>query len=159
MITIEKLQSKHTEQLNSLSVSEEQLQFIGSLENIIANVNDSIHPYVIVVEECVVGFFLIDTAYSEKYQFAQHNSLGLRSYFIGRDFQGMGYGSAAILALFHYLPENYPNKSNVYLTVNCKNLSAKKCYLKGGFIDKEGLYLGGNAGPQHIMCLTFPNIC
>ena len=156
MVTIEKLQLKHTEQLDLLSVNEQQLQFVGRLEDILAHVNGSIHPYVILAEESVVGFFLIDTRYSEQYRFAQHNSLGLRGYFIGRDFQGMGYGTAAILALEHYLPSIYPNKTDVYLTVNCKNISAKNCYLKGGFIEKEGLYLEGDAGPQHIMCLTLP---
>ncbi|WP_413285063.1 GNAT family N-acetyltransferase [Vibrio sp. MA40-2] len=156
MITIEKLKLEHTEQLDALSVTEQQLKFVGSLEDILANVNGSIHPHVIVVKERVVGFFLIDTVYSEQYQFAQHDSLGLRGYFIGKNFQAMGYGSAAILALSHYLPSTYPNKSDVYLTVNCKNTNAKNCYLKGGFIEKEGLYLEGSAGPQHIMCLTFP---
>ncbi|GAM64435.1 histone acetyltransferase HPA2 [Vibrio ishigakensis] len=50
-----------------------------------------------------------------------------------------------------FLQETYSDYHAVYLTVNCKNPAAFQCYLKAGFVDTEELYLGGDAGPQHVM--------
>lgn len=39
------------------------------------------------------------------------------------------------------------------LTVNARNPAARAVYLAGGFADTGELYLGGPAGPQHVMRL------
>ncbi|WP_219703854.1 GNAT family N-acetyltransferase [Marinomonas lutimaris] len=152
MVTIEKMKTRHLAGVITLSVVEEQKKFVGSIEDILANANAQIRPHVILVEDTIVGFFLIDTTYAKNYDFArQSNSIGLRSFFISKEHQSKGYAKQAILALPNYLSEAYPNHLNIFLTVNCQNLIAKELYLKGGFQDTNTLYHGGAAGPQHIM--------
>lgn len=153
MIQIEKMSSLHLSDVITLSVESEQLQYVATIDEILACANAQIRPHVIIANDEVVGFFLIDTAYADRYDFAESNSLGLRSFFIDHTHQGNGYAKQTLQILSVYLSSNYPKHTNVYLTVNCKNHLAKECYLKGGFYDTEGLYYGGKSGPQHIMCL------
>lgn len=152
MVKIEKMTTQHLADVITLSVVEEQKKFVGSIEDILANANAQIRPHVILVDNNIVGFFLIDTSYSKTYDFAsQSHSIGLRSFFISKEHQGNGYAKQAILALPNYLSEAYPHHSKIFLTVNCQNPIAKDLYLKGGFEDTNTLYHGGAAGPQHIM--------
>ena len=152
MVIIEKMTTKHLADVITLSVVEEQKQFVGTIDDILKNANAQIRPHVIFAEEQMVGFFLIDTNYSKTHDFAsQSHSIGLRSFFISKEHQGKGYAKQAILALPTYLREAYANYSQIYLTVNCQNPIAKALYLKGGFEDTNSLYHGGAADPQHIM--------
>ncbi len=151
MIKLEKLNSIYLDDVLLLKVSAEQLKYVGKIANILDKVDSKVHPYIIKSNDKIVGFFLIDTTYSLDYGFADAGSLGLRAYFIGSKFQGKGYGKKAVKLLPKYLKENYPNYSKIYLTVNCKNKSAKHCYADAGFIDTNELCHGGDAGPQYIM--------
>ncbi|WP_409418628.1 GNAT family N-acetyltransferase [Marinomonas sp. RS-M-Aa-14] len=151
MIHIEKMTTRHLADVLLLSVADEQQRFVGSIEEILKSANAQIRPHVILVEGIVVGFFLIDTIYAKHFDFAKKHSLGLRSFFISKEFQGRGFAKQAISALPHYLKEAFPTYSIIYLTVNCQNPVAKELYLKGGFEDTNNLYHGGPAGPQHIM--------
>jgi RimJ/RimL family protein N-acetyltransferase len=99
----------------------------------------------------IIGFFIIDTAYAQKYAFAQPGDIGLLAYFVDARHQGKGFGKAGVKALYPYLQAQYPNALSVVLTVNCRNLPAIKSYLQGGFEDTQQLYHGGRSGPQHIM--------
>ncbi len=101
--------------------------------------------------ERVVGIFVIDTAYSSKYDFCPKGAVGLGTFFIDHQYQGKGYGKSTVVALKPYLLEHYPQFRRLYLTVNCQNKSAYHCYFSNGFTDTGELYLGGEAGPQHIM--------
>lgn len=99
----------------------------------------------------VIGCFKIDIAYAESYGFCIEGSIGLRTFLIDAKQQGRGFGTLAVKALFPYLKENYANYPRIYLTVNCKNPAAYTCYQKAGFHEAGEHYLGGAAGPQHIM--------
>ncbi|WP_111638903.1 GNAT family N-acetyltransferase [Marinomonas shanghaiensis] len=151
MVNIEKMTTQHLVDVIGLSVAQEQQRFVGTIEEILRCINAQIRPHVILVEDKVVGFFLIDTVYAKKLEIIKIKSLGLRSFFISQHHQGKGYAKQAILALPNYLSEAYPNASHLYLTVNCQNAIAKELYLKGGFEDTNNLYHGGPSGPQHIM--------
>lgn len=152
MVKIEKMTTQHLAEVITLSVVEEQKKFVGTIDEILASANAQIRPHVILVEDKIVGFFLIDTTYAKTYDFTgQSNSIGLRSFFISKEHQGKGYAKQAILALPNYLSEAYPHHSKIFLTVNCQNPIAKELFLKGGFEDTNALYHGGAAGPQHIM--------
>ncbi len=153
-VVIQRLSTEHAEQLSQLEVEAEQLPFVGTLAEILANVSEWVHPHVIVSGNQVVGFFLIDTQYSQVYTFANEDQLGLRAFFIDRRQQGKGIGKLAIGQLSEYLQHNYPYANQLYLTVNCKNPAAKAVYQKAGFDTLEALFHGGAAGPQHIMVLS-----
>lgn len=155
MVTIEKMTTRHLADVISLGVVDDQQRFVGTIDDILKNANAQIRPHIILAEGQIVGFFLIDTTYSKNFDFAQQpNSIGLRSFFIDKKYQGKGYAKQAILALPNYLSEAYPNHTAVMLTVNCQNSIAKQLYEKGGFEDTNDLYHGGPSGPQHIMMMV-----
>ncbi|ETX10076.1 acetyltransferase [Marinomonas ushuaiensis DSM 15871] len=153
MIEIEKMTSLHLGRVNTLSVESDQLQYVATIDDILASANAQIRPHVIIANDEVVGFFLIDTAYADHNDCVESNSLGLRSFFIDHKHQGNGYAKQTLQILPTYLMSNFPKQTNVYLTVNCKNKLAQKSYLNAGFYDTGNLYHGGKSGPQHIMCM------
>ncbi|MEL6114852.1 GNAT family N-acetyltransferase [Photobacterium sp. SP02] len=150
-IEIQGMTPAHLPQVAELSVATEQVKFVGTMEEILVNIDDTVHPHVIMDSDTVVGFFLIDTQYGHSFDFADSEALGLRAFFIDQRHQGKGYAKRAVLALRAFLESAYPDFAQIYLTVNCKNPAARHCYQQGGFADTHELYLGGAAGPQHIM--------
>ncbi|NVJ58008.1 MAG: GNAT family N-acetyltransferase [Vibrionaceae bacterium] len=155
MLFIEKLTEPALEKVLELSVDDSQLKYVGTTEEILNGLPDSCIPHVIKCGEEVVGFFLLDFSYSESYEFAREKPcIGLRAYLIDARQQGKGYGVQAVKLLPNYVKSQFLGVRKIYLTVNCKNPIAKKCYEKAGFIDSGELYLGGAAGPQYIMFLN-----
>ncbi len=155
MISLQPMSSQHLNQVSELHVAEEQLKFVGTMEEILVNVDNKVHPHVMVNEsDKVVGFFLVDTTYGEQYDFAVCGALGLRAFFVDTRYQGSGYGKQAVAALHSYLQKCYERFEFIYLTVNCKNPGAYRCYELNGFKDNGELYHGGPAGPQHIMKMS-----
>jgi len=157
MITLTPMTPDHLAQVVELSVATEQLPFVGTIEEVLLNADDKVHPHLVLNEQQVVGIFLIDTQYHLAYPFADASSLGFRAFLIDKDQQGKGYAQQALKQLNSYLGLHYPSFNRVFLTVNCRNAPAYRCYLKVGFIDTEEQYLGGVAGPQHIMRLSLVN--
>ncbi|MBL4261054.1 GNAT family N-acetyltransferase [Vibrio fluvialis] len=153
MLTLQPMQPQHLTQVAELNVADEQVKFVGTIDEILVNIDDKIHPHLMLADGQVVGFFLIDTLYSQQYDFAGSHHLGLRAFFVSQQAQGNGYGKQAARLLKEYLQRLYPQFHRIYLTVNCKNPGARHCYLGGGFEDTGETYLGGAAGPQHIMQL------
>lgn len=151
MITIERLIESHLDDVRQVSLADEQVKFAGTAEEFLEDGSDSIHLHVIKYDGMLVGFFKIDTTYSDNYTFCQPNALGLRAFAVDVNQQGKGIGTGAVNALFPYLKQFYSGFDLIYLTVNCKNPGARMCYLKGGFEDTGEQYLGGEAGPQYIM--------
>ncbi|OAJ95751.1 GNAT family N-acetyltransferase [Vibrio bivalvicida] len=153
MITLTPMTPAYLEQVMTLSIAEDQLPYVGTIEEVLLNADDKVHPHLVLADDNVVGIFLIDTMYSGGYDFAPRRALGFRAFLVDITCQGKGYGSATTAELGSYLAQQYPNFNTVYLTVNCKNPVAYRCYLNNGFSDSGELYLGGAAGPQHIMLM------
>jgi len=151
---IERLEYQHIEKVKTVKIADEQIKFVGTPTAFLKDGSENVHLHVIVNNGDVVGFFKIDTGYAENYLFCALDSLGLRAFVIDSRQQGKGVGTKAMLALKPYLQSNYSDFSSIYLTVNCKNPAAVRVYEKAGFIDTQELYLGGSAGPQHIMWLS-----
>ncbi|AIY67352.1 GNAT family N-acetyltransferase [Pseudoalteromonas piratica] len=151
MITIEKLMPQYLEGLKQVALAEAQVQFACSASDFLKECNANVHLYVVVMDSKVVGFFKLDCDYSKTHAFCPSDGVGLRSFVIDQKQQGKGIGQSALQSLISYLKQEYKTYNWLYLTVNCKNALAKKCYQKAGFIEQEQLYLAGPAGPQHIM--------
>ena len=147
----ERLEPHHHKQVIALAVMPEQRPFVGTTVELLAKQVSSSHLHVIIATDRVIGLFNIDTAYADQYDFASAQELGLRSFLIDSKMQGKGYGQQAVANLQPFLQANYAAFSAIVLTVNCKNPSAYHCYKRNGFHDTGLLYLGGKAGPQHIM--------
>lgn len=153
-VYFKRLQSEDFEKLQSLSVGEDQIRYVGTPQGLLDKACETSHYHFILHEDQIVGFFNIDTVYDQTYEFTVPRELGLRAFFIDKRFQGMGLGKASAKALRSYLAKEYSNRPSIALTVNCKNPGAHKAYLHGGFEDTGELYHGGKAGPQYIMRMT-----
>ena len=138
----------------ALAVAPEQVVFSGQPVDFITHPDSDMDIHVIRADDKLVGFFRIDLDYARVHDFARPGDLGLRSVIVDRARQGRGIGSAMIRALPAYLAAHYPGATDLYLTVNLRNPGARKSYLNGGFNDTGAHYLGGDAGPQHIMHMT-----
>lgn len=151
MIRLEKLKAPEITEVRSIAVHDDQVKFVGTAKEFLADSDDATHLHVIKHNDQVVGCFKIDIAYAESYDFCIEGSIGLRAFLIDAKHQGRGLGTLAVKALLPYLKENYANYPRIYLTVNAKNPAAHSCYQKAGFHETGEQYLGGAAGPQHIM--------
>ncbi len=151
MIIIEKLEESHVTLVQAIQLADEQVKFAGTAAEFLLDGSDTTHLHVIKSDNEVVGFFKLDIAYAEHYEFCPEGSIGLRAFAVDKYQQGKGLGTGAVKALFLYLKANYAKYDSIYLTVNCKNPAAFSCYKKGGFEDTGKQYLGGEAGPQFIM--------
>ncbi|MBU2898134.1 GNAT family N-acetyltransferase [Vibrio hepatarius] len=156
-ISVDKFYIFQSNEVNKITITDEQVQYAGTAKGFLVGGNDTTYLHVIKNNDIIIGFFKIDTAYSGSFSFCPNNGLGLKAFAIDINFQGKGIGTQVVKELLPYLETNYPEYKSVYLTVNCKNPAAKSCYQKGGFSDTEELYLGGDAGPQHIMYAKLEN--
>ena len=135
----------------AIAVAEGQIQFAGTAMGFLASREEGVDRYAIVVDGKAVGFFKLDRTYPQEMAFCPSDGLGLRAFVIDWYEQGKGLGAQAARALHGFVKETYPGVGSIYLTVNCKNPAAIRAYEKAGFVDTGELYLGGPAGPQHVM--------
>lgn len=154
-VSLSQLVADHVPDMRSIVLKAQDVAFSTSVDDFLADNEKGVFPYVILLEEDVVGFFKIEESYHQTHDFCPADGLGLRMVAIDNRQQGKGIGTAMIKALPALLRERHSDFSVVYLTVNCKNPAAKRCYEKGGFEDTGALYLGGDLGPQHIMFMRF----
>ncbi|OAN11589.1 acetyltransferase [Photobacterium jeanii] len=152
MISLVPYTSQRAKQAHALAVKTDQEEFtIGNVEEFIATLSETEHPQLILINNQVVGFFLLDVDYSARYPFSDTSAIGVRALLIDEHYQGHGIAKRAINALPDYIKMHYPQFLSIQLTVNCRNSIAYDCYLKSGFNDTGRLYLGGPVGPQRIM--------
>lgn len=154
-VSFAKLVSDHFTAVRSITLSEQDVAFATSAEQFLADDADGIFRYVILFDDLVVGFFKIQETYSQSHDFCPPEGLGLRMVAIDNTKQGQGIGTAMVRVLPSLLRTQHGDFSVAYLTVNCQNPAARRCYEKGGFEDTGALYLGGELGPQHIMRMVF----
>lgn len=152
MLIIEKYNKSREAEIEKLRVKPEQVQFtVDRLGEFILSLKEDEYPHLIIENDQVVGFFVLDLSYSGAYSFSGPKALGVRALLIDQNHQGLGIASKALNFLPSYVASNYPDFDRLQLTVNCRNKAAYNCYLKCGFEDTGDLYFGGPVGPQHIM--------
>ena len=108
------------------------------------------HPYALVEDGEPVAFLVLDETPTEPDPDAD---LLLRGFFVDAAAQGRGVATRAVAALPDVVRRDFPTAETVVLTVNVRNPAARAVYLRGGWVDLGELYLGGSAGPQHVMRL------
>jgi RimJ/RimL family protein N-acetyltransferase len=152
IVTIEKYTPSRHAQTCELNVRAEQTQFtVSDIGEMLKSLEPTELPHLILADDKVVGFFLFDAGYGKKYDFCPEHSLGVRALLVDHRFQGQGIAKKAISQFPQFANFHFPTFKTLYLTVNCRNKGAYQCYLKAGFEDTGERYLGGLAGPQHIM--------
>ncbi|CAH0528921.1 GNAT family N-acetyltransferase [Vibrio hippocampi] len=159
MVTIRSVVDSDTPALLAIQLTPSQVQFAASPQAFLNNRDsDGVDRYVIESDGQLVGFFKVEPDFFQQYDFCSHGAIGLRSFAIDNRFQGQGLGTASVKRMVSQLGDDYPDAKEIYLTVNCRNPAARMCYLNAGFIDTEQLYLGGPAGPQHIMSADLKSV-
>ncbi|KZN62445.1 hypothetical protein N473_19520 [Pseudoalteromonas luteoviolacea CPMOR-1] len=151
MITITKLCDRYLEQVKRVQIEQDQIEFAGTASEFLEEICDTTHLHVIKHQEEVIGYFKLDLAYAQKYDFCPEDGVGIRAFVIDKGQQGKGFGKQAAAALFSFLKAFYPQFNQICLTVNCRNTLAYECYKKAGFTDTGEKYLGSPAGPNYIM--------
>lgn len=160
MIRLEKMTQASRPQAETLEVEPSQLRFVGTMDEILAISGGAIVPVLIwyrdiaAAGESLAGFFLLDKDYGREHPFANPEDIGFRAFLIDSRFQGKGLGKAVMAQLPDFVRARYPQFHRIALTVNLKNPRALNLYLKQGFQDSGEHFLGGSAGPQHILFLT-----
>ncbi|WP_428451014.1 PhzF family phenazine biosynthesis isomerase [Photobacterium kasasachensis] len=157
-LTLRKMEENDRRLLCELAVSEHQSDFVLPVADTLENktLNEDFHVICLgdnEAESTILGFFILDHSFANHPEFSQFGELGLRAYFIDARYQGKGFGRQSCQLMGDYVATHYPSVSSLVLTVNQRNTPARALYLSCGFLDSESLYLGGPAGPQHIMYL------
>ena len=152
-ITLAPLPDNDPAHVDHLSLPPEQHQFSDPPAAAMRAATAPRDGHMILEGDDIVGFFAIDPLYAAAHDFAQDGAIGVRMFSIDQRAQGRGIASRACQQLRSYLAAQYPQVARVYLTVNHRNPAARAAYLRGGFIDEGHDYLGGGAGPQHILHL------
>lgn len=153
-VTVRRYDEKDENAVLEISLDKSQTEFTVTPERFAqedSEDSEDIDRYVIIVNGAVSGYFKIDKAYSVGKVDCKPKSIGLRGLALDSRLQGKGIGKLALQVLCLQLPKDYRQYNWLYLTVNCRNLPAYRCYLASGFEDTENLYLGGPVGPQYIM--------
>ncbi|MCB5198536.1 GNAT family N-acetyltransferase [Loktanella sp. TSTF-M6] len=150
-VTLAPYTSDQRDALCALAVGPEQERFSSQPRLLLENPQDGIDVHLIYVDATLVGMFRIDRDFSREHPQVPSGAYGLRSMIIDQRHQGRGIGTAMIRALPAYMAQRYPQATQIYLTVNLRNPGARRSYLNGGFTDTGEHYLGGDAGPQHIL--------
>lgn len=140
--------------VRALRVAPDQQPFIGdigfNLDDALRDANSE--AMAILVGATPVGFYRLDFAPTivARRSIGQA-AVGLRAFFLDLDWQGRGLGTRAVQACCDDLRARHPGRRLLALNVNCRNVAAVNAYRKAGFVDTGELYLGGSAGPQHLM--------
>ncbi|MFC3418034.1 GNAT family N-acetyltransferase [Salinicoccus hispanicus] len=139
----------HIQDLHSFQLPEDQSRFT-TLPSEYENSDEGKHRIVILADDRPVGFFLLISSYRfEGYTTNQHAML-LTSFSINHKEQGKGRAKQALNKLKAFVQEEFPDCSEIVLSVNLKNTAARILYEKTGFQD-TGRTIGGPAGEQCIM--------
>lgn len=156
MISLHPLDRRDADRVAHIAARPDQQQFAETVEAALAVPAATIDLHEIRLNHRPIGVFRIDRAYHLAHDFAGPRDLGLRGVILDAAMQGRGVGKRAMQVLGPYVARRYPDADRLYLTVNFRNPVAIAVYARAGFRDEGGVWLGGSAGPQHIMCLPLP---
>lgn len=149
-VTLRRLNDADRAAYSTIALPPEQETFGGRPEAAFDDLPDHMDLYGIETVDGPAGVFRIDRGYGA-YDFAAQGEVGLRYFIVDHRQQGRGIAAAALGHLPDMLRRDYPDAPSIALTVNCRNLGAYRVYERAGFKDTGALYLGGGAGPQHVM--------
>jgi len=141
-------------ELLKLRVRPDQDEFVSPVAVTLADslLCEGSEPMAILLGDEPIGFYRLEESVRS---IAGHDmdypALGLRSFFIDRDWQGRGWGRAVMAAVIDDVETRHPAIEAIVLTVNCRNATALALYLRAGFVDTGELHLGGRSGPQHLL--------
>lgn len=146
---------KHDAILHTFYLPEDQRQFTGMPDEMLALAKQDPHryPVVITANGRAVGFFILYDGEDLADYTNASEALLLRAFSIHYADQGQGYAKHGLLQLPQYISKHFPNVREIVLGVNARNLPAQNLYLTCGFQDKGDTRMGRH-GLQHILKMS-----
>lgn len=140
--------------LVALRPAPEQEEFSASADRTLpeAITNPARTPFAVCADGEPVGFGVLDReGYLDELVDAPERAALLRGFYVAARHQGRGIGTAAAAQVPALAAGLYDDADLVVLTVNERNPAAITAYERAGFRDTGVRYLGGDAGPQHVL--------
>ncbi|UTR07210.1 GNAT family N-acetyltransferase [Alkalihalobacillus sp. LMS6] len=143
--------SKYDAALQAFHLPPEQIQF-SALPNKYLRTNKPGQHRIVMTNatDQPVGFFLLHE--TERVQDYSPNlqAMLLTTLTVNQCEQGKGYANQAMDLVSPYIQTHFPDKNEIVLVVNKKNIPAQKLYKKSGFFD-TGERRVGRIGEQIVM--------
>lgn len=146
--TWDRLTDAERHAVSTLSVTDAQVEFAGSVERAMqtcdANADGNVAGLAIVAGRQVVGFLVLKRAASLP-AWAQASDAVISAMRIDLAHQGKGYGTLALRAVFAWVRTQWPASARLVLSVDEENAPGRRAYEKAGFMD-SGLREQGRIG-------------
>jgi RimJ/RimL family protein N-acetyltransferase len=144
--------SEWESKVRSLELEETQKDFVFSPSTALDffKLGNNCYAVTIIHEEEPIGFFVLQRSKEAQEYTNNMNTILLRSFSIGRNYQSRGFGSAAMGILPQFIRATLPEIEEIMLTVHEKNIPAMRLY------EKSGLLRGYDSVPRsiHPRCLA-----
>ncbi|WP_157522773.1 GNAT family N-acetyltransferase [Mitsuaria sp. 7] len=141
---------------STLSVTDEQLEFAGSVERAMqtcdADAEGNVTGLAILDRRQVVGFLVLKRSASLP-PWAHASDAVISAMRIDLAHQGKGLGTLALRAVFDWVREQWPASTRLVLSVDEDNAPGRRAYEKAGFID-SGLREQGRIGWVRTLART-----
>jgi len=158
-IDITELNQSDFNEFSKITVFEDQAEFIPPMGELLNRFTGrGAEAYVHMIGARCDGRAAGIMVVTPRYEAAELKSAGssicwVDTLAVDKQYQRRGVGRKL---LEHTISEIKSRYEALCLTVNVRNETAKAMYLKFGFRDSSELYLGGTAGPQHILLFPLP---
>lgn len=115
-------------------------------------------PFAVLDGARPVGFGVLDrSGYLDELVDTPARAVLLRAFYLDAPEQGGGRGTSAAALVPGFAGQVLGQVELVVLTVNVANAAAIRAYTAAGFTDTGARYLGGGAGPQHVLVARVPH--
>ncbi|TVT29393.1 GNAT family N-acetyltransferase [Salinicoccus cyprini] len=151
-VVLQHYNADHMNTLKKFQLPEDQERFT-SMPLEYENVDCGQYRIVILNRGEPVGFFILDSSEKVASYTSNDSAMLLTSLLIDYQSQGKGFAKQALNRLGEFIRNEYPDCNGIVLSVNHKNVHARRLYEKTGFQD-TGKTIGGPEGEQSIMKLV-----
>ncbi|MEN1936304.1 GNAT family N-acetyltransferase [Paenibacillus sp. 102] len=145
---------KYKEIIEIFTLPGEQIQFTAKPSDLLekAKKDTTRNVVVITANQIPVGVFALQSGARVAEYTDNPNALLLIAFSINYEKQGKGYAQKGLASLHDFVASYFPNKNEIVLAVNERNIPAQKLYLKVGFEDR-GQRRMGPIGRQLVLYL------
>lgn len=143
--------SKYDAALQAFHLPPEQIQFSALPNTYLRTIKPGQHRIVMTDStDQPVGFFLLHETERVQDYSSNPQAMLLTALTVNQCEQGKGYANQAMELVSPYIQTHFPDKNEIILAVNKKNIAAQKLYTKSGFFD-TGERRIGHIGEQMLM--------
>ncbi|MCL1631487.1 GNAT family N-acetyltransferase [Sporolactobacillus sp. CPB3-1] len=113
------------------------------------NAHGYAHPIMVLNEEKVVGFFILEELPRQSIYGIYEHALLFRAFSLDIRFRGQGLAKRIMDALVSFAQTRFPDRTTIVLTVNTANQTAIGLYRHMGYSDTGRTFIG-KKGKQHV---------